>query len=578
MSKLARVLAPLVVALATLPAVAGASPLENAYSGGYRGNAPHSPNFIWQSSLIAPDDWITGTDWFPPSSLQQASDLAFTGNYVLEAEYTHFRFVDVSDPKHPREVPGSNTLCPAAQGDVIVFGNLMIRGQESSHNIPNGDLHRSCETAGAGEAGVAFVGLTILDISDVSHPRQIIGVPTCGGSHTITKYYDDVKNRLIILSTSGSKGTSAPQWGLDCSAGVVTSGRVDAVEVPLDHPERAHLLSRYVPTGGATGGCHDVNTFEELHLIAVACNSGNQASLIDVRDFDNPQILWTFTYPGISTMHTAGFSWSGRYVYVDAEPGGGSNDECNYDDDPVKYTLFIIDRVTGRLVGQWHMSHPQATQPGGEAEYCTLHELNTVPFIDRNVIASSCYNCGNHVVDVTNARAPREVGFWDPPPSPGPVTTSLSDLSKKNGEGCWTGYWYNDDLYCNEELFGLHVWTVNEPWWREAVTMGELNPQTMTRRMRCSVSVTGGPKRARKAGRVIARVSVFGPVTAQPAWGAKVEVSAPGFFRLVKTGESGTVSVSVKASKAGKLRVTVPEHENMLGCAAPAKSIARMAR
>jgi len=316
-----------------------------------------------------------------------------------------------------------------------------------------------------------------------------------------------------------------------------------------------------------------VNTFEELHLVGLACPSGNMATLLDVSDINNPVIKWTFTYPGISTMHTAGFTYSGKYVLVDAEPGGGSNDECNYNDDPVKYTLFIINRFTGALVGQFHLPHPQATQPNGDTAYCTLHELNVAPFIDRDIVASSCYNCGQNIIDITNVRAPRELGYWDAPE--GPTYTNYND---KNGEGCWTGYWWNDSLYCNELDYGLHIWTVNEPWWKQALTLDEQNPQTTTHLMRCSVSYTGGPTRARKAGTVSVKVNVSGPAHLQPAWGAKVDVKAPGFYKRILTGENGTATVSVKASKAGKLSVTVPEHENMLGCAAPSKSIKRVIR
>jgi hypothetical protein len=587
MTKLLRSIVLLALAFAILPSLAGATPVQSPYSGLYYGNAAHSPNFVWQSSLVAPSDWIqsptSATD--PTSDGQYMSDMAFQGNLAIDASYTHFRVLDVSDPTHPTMLPGENPqgiLCPGGQGDTMVFGDLLFRVNESNRNVPNGDLTRPCGPVGPGELSVGFLGLTIFDFSNPAQPKPIIGVPTCNGAHTATKYYDDVTNKLFIIMTKGNGTTSNPQWGLDCSAAAVTGARVDLIEVPLDHPERAHLVG-WLPTGGVTGvntGCHDVNVFEELHLVALACPSGQQATLLDVTDIYNPKILWTFTYPGISTMHTAGFTYSGKYVLVDAEPGGGSNAECDYNDDQVKYTLFILDRFTGKLVGQFHLPHPQATAinttGSGQVEptYCTLHELNTAPFIDRDIVASSCYNCGQNVIDITNPRAPREVGFWDPPEYPGVYV----GLHTKNGAGCWTGYWYNDSLYCNELDYGLHIWTVNEPWWKQSISLDEQNPQTLTHRMRCSVSYTGGPTRAHKAGKLSVKVNVSGPAHLQPAWAAKVDVRAPGFYKQIKTGENGTASVSVKASKSGKLQVSVPEHENMLGCSAPTKSIKRAIR
>lgn len=576
MAKLLRFFALAVFAAAVLAVPAGALPVQTQYSGLYYGNAPHSPNFVWQASLVAPETWIAGppitATTSVPSGGQYMSDMAFQGDLAIDASYNQFRVLDVSDPTNPHPLPGSDpqgTRCLGGQGDMVVVGNLLFRANESNRNIPNADLTRPCDTPQPGETSVGFIGLTIFDFTDKAHPKPIIGVPTCNGAHTMTKYYDDIGNKLYMIMTKGNGTASNPQWGLDCSAAAAPGARVDLIEVPLDHPEQAHIAG-YLPTGGTGNGCHDVNVYEELHLVALACPSGNQATLLDVSDIHNPIPLWTFTYPGISTMHTAGFTYSGKYVLVDAEPGGGSNDECNYNDDPVKYTLFVIDRFTGKLVGQFHLPHPQATQPGGDTAYCTLHELNTAPFIDRDIVASSCYNCGQNVIDITNPRAIREVGFWDAPEGP-----SYTNYQDKNGEGCWTGYWWNDSLYCNELDYGLHVWTVNEPWWKQSITLDEQNPQTLTKRMRCSVSYTGGPTRAKKSGKVTVKVNVFGPAHTQPAWGAKANVKAPGFYKTISMGENGTASVSVKASKSGKLSVTVPEHENMLGCSAPSKTIKR---
>jgi hypothetical protein len=583
MLKLLRVFALAVFAASVLALPASAIPVQSPYSGLYYGNAAHSPNFTWESSLVAPESWIQSpNNTSPTSDGQYMSDMAFQGNLAIDASYNQFRVLDISDPTNPKMLPGEDPQgikCLGGQGDMIVYGNLLFRANESARQIPNGDLTRPCDTPQPGESSVAFVGLTIFDFSNPAKPKPIIGVPACSGAHTMTKYYDDIQNKLYIIMTRGSAGTSNPQWGLDCSAAAVPSSRVDLIEVPLDHPEQAHLAG-WLPTGGTPGtnsGCHDVNTYEELHLVGLACPSGNMATLLDVTDINNPVIKWTFTYPGISTMHTAGFTYSGKYVLVDAEPGGGSNAECDYNDDPVKFTLFIINRFNGQLVGQFHLPHPQATAlvppEGGVVEptYCTLHELNTAPFIDRDIVASSCYNCGQNIIDITNPRAPRELGFWDPPEYPGAYT----GLATKNGAGCWTGYWYNDSLYCNELDYGLHIWTVNEPWWKQSITLDEQNPQTITKRMRCSVSYTGGPTRAKKAGTVNVKVNVFGPAHLQPAWGAKVNVQAPGFYKTILTGENGTASVSVKAAHSGKLSVTVPNHENMLGCSAPSKSIKR---
>jgi hypothetical protein len=61
----------------------------------------------------------------------------------------------------------------------------------------------------------------------------------------------------------------------------------------------------------------------------------------------------------------------------------------------------------------------------------------------------------------------------------------------------------------------------------------------------------------------------------QAAKGVHVVVKAPGFYKELTTSLGGTASVKVKASKRGKLQVSAPALENMLGCAAPSKTIKR---
>ena len=244
---------------------------------------------------------------------------------------------------------------------------------------------------------------------------------------------------------------------------------------------------------------------------------------------------------------------------MNGEPGGGGGGECSFQDDTNKPLIHIIDRTTGKLVGQWALPRPQLESA---AENCTTHTVNMVPSLDRNLMAWSGYTGGVSVIDFTNPEAPREIAFVD-----------QYTLAGASGVGCWTGYWFNDNLYCNEVQWGQHVFTVNEPWWKQALDMDELNPQTFTKLIRCQVSFTGGPSKAGKSGTVNATVKVFGPAPLQAAWGATVEIKAPGYFKSFKTGEAGTVSASVKANKKGSLTVTVPALENMVGCSAPSKTI-----
>ncbi len=440
------------------------------------------------------------------------------------------------------------------------YAGINVANTVSVTNGTGGTTGTGAETRTGTPPGVTFRGMTIIDISDPLHPDPIIGVPMCGNSHTQTKYFDMTTNKLLVFGTS-SGTTTQPQWGLNtCSA---PAGREEVVEIPLDHPENAFVrVNGYIPVG-FNGACHDVNVFEELHLLTTACSGGGGASAIDVTDTYNTQVKWTFTWPGLATTHSAAISWNGRYVYINGEPGGGGGAECAYDDDTVKPLIHILDRITGKVVGQWMLPRPQWNN---SLENCTTHTVSMIPSLDHQLMAWSGYTAGVSVIDFTNPKAPREIAFVDQ------ITENAT-----SGLGCWTGYWYNDNLYCNELNWGQHVFTVNEPWWKQALNMTELNPQTATKLIRCQVSFTGGPTKAKKNGTVNVNVKVFGPAPLQAAWGALVEIRAPGYYKAVKTGEAGTASATVKAANKGKLSVTVPAMENMIGCSAPSKNIAKPA-
>jgi hypothetical protein len=567
------------------PVYCAQNPAAPCYTADNMANIFHTPNYIHLGTWIPPrppdpEFWAsTG------SAGQGLSDMAFQNNLAIVGEYSHWQALDVKDPTNPTPV-GPNFRCDGSQGDMIQFGHLLFRVNESGTGrpIPNGDLRRPCGPVGPGEIGIPFAGVAIYDVTDWANPKPIIGVPVCGGAHTATGYYNDnTPGKYYIIMTRGGITSSSPQWGLDCSAAVRPGNSLDVVEVPLDHPERAHLRTTWFPTGGGTGGCHDVNVFEELHLMATSCPSNQTGGLVDIADVDNPKVLWTFTYPGISTLHTADFSWNGRYIYWNAEPGGGTGASCGFDDDPILYTVYIVDRFTGKLLGQWHAPNPQGAGTGQSApntENCTIHEINEVPFMDRNVMTYACYRCGMGVIDLTNPRAARTIGYMDFPTAQGTNPGGPGNIQGLGGLGCWTGYWYNDNLYCNDLSWGLHIWTITEPWWKQALQMTNLNPQTTTFTFKCTVTVSGGPKKAHKAGTATANVIVGNghEIEPQAAWGLSVAFKAPGFYKVVKTGENGKASAKIKASKAGKLQVSTLSVENVNSCAAPSKSIGRAAK
>ena len=56
------------------------------------------------------------------------SDLAFTGNYVIQGNFGGYQVWDISNPSSP--TLRSAYICPASQSDVSVYGNLLFLSGE----------------------------------------------------------------------------------------------------------------------------------------------------------------------------------------------------------------------------------------------------------------------------------------------------------------------------------------------------------------------------------------------------------------------------------------------------------------
>jgi PA domain/LVIVD repeat len=104
------------------------------------------------------------------------SDLAFWGKRAFQGTYSGFRMIDVSDPENPVQVTNYDQCSPGStqgnQGDVIVWGNLLVRSWNSPATATS-----SCD----GElVGLGFEGLHVFDISNPSDPDLVGSVDLDG--------------------------------------------------------------------------------------------------------------------------------------------------------------------------------------------------------------------------------------------------------------------------------------------------------------------------------------------------------------------------------------------------------------
>ncbi|HYE95983.1 MAG TPA: hypothetical protein VD962_07205 [Rubricoccaceae bacterium] len=170
------------------------------------------------------------------------ADLAFSGNTLFLGGFQGLQVYDISDPTRPRL---RTTLpCPGGQGDVSVHGDLLFMSVEETRG------RLDCGPGGVPEPVSAerFRGVRIFDVTDVEHPRQVAAVQTCRGSHTHTLVPDPDDPSHVYIYVSGTSGVRPAEELAGCSeAGPEDPNtslfRIEVIEVPLAHPERAAIVN-----------------------------------------------------------------------------------------------------------------------------------------------------------------------------------------------------------------------------------------------------------------------------------------------------------------------------------------------
>ena len=204
---------------------------------GLRAGLLDAEEAIWNlrrlSSTPPPKEFIGVTD----------SDLAFKGHYAIQGNYNGIQVWDISDPSRPALVVAY--VCPASQSDVSVYQNLLFVSAEGL----GGRL--DCGTQGVEDtvSAARIRGIRIFDISDIANPEYIGNVQTCRGSHTHSLLVDPDDRENVYIYISGSStvrpaaelaGCSDAPPGEDANTALF---RIEVIQVPLAHPERAAIVS-----------------------------------------------------------------------------------------------------------------------------------------------------------------------------------------------------------------------------------------------------------------------------------------------------------------------------------------------
>jgi hypothetical protein len=436
----------LALALAVLPAAAGKS-------GKPRGGGAPSKDL----TLVGE----TG-DNRPVVTFGEAffTDIAFQDSYAYQGTWNGgFRVVDISRPWRPK--PVVEVDCGTFQGDIGVYGDLVFRSIDTPVAAKT-----PAETCDAPPAASGFEGIQIFQLDkpwQASADDLVAAVATDCGSHTHTVVPDRKHGRVLLyVSASATAPTydNDPTWRHECSA---EHDKFQIVSVPLDAPEDAEVIADVPLDGGHS--CHDIGVLLSKRTKLAAC-AGMEGIVFDIDDLDEPERLSSFTYPGVTSWHSAMLSKDGSVTAMGWEPGGGVGPECEAGDPDFFKSIFFYDTESGDLLGTWVLPRAQTAQ-----ENCTIHNYNVIPNRQRDLLAVGAYQAGTYVVDFTDPARPKTVAWSDPPPlNPGALTLG----------GSWGSYWYNGFVYASDITKGVEVFRVEDRSIRaKSEKIDLLNPQTL---------------------------------------------------------------------------------------------------
>jgi len=424
------------------------------------------------------------------------SDLAFRGDYLFQGNYQGFQVFDISNPAEPTHVV--SVLCPGGQGDVSVYGNLLVMSAQETRGRVDCGLDGVADSISAER----LQGIRLFDVSNLSSPRQVAAVQACRGSHTHTLVSDpnDREHVYVYIQGTGSVRDPAELPGCVADADDPNTSlfRIEVVRVPLAAPQRAEIVSAPrlfadAQTGSvaglwaggdhgpgtqqtsATSRCHDITAYPDIGLAAGAC-SGN-GILLDITDPVRPVRVAEVMDPNFAFWHSATFNNDGTKILFTDEWGGGTAPRCRASDPPTwgADAIFTLEDGELELTGYYKLPVPQ-----GETENCVAHNGSLIPVPGRDIMVQGWYQGGLSIVDFTDPANPFEIAYFDR----GPISQEMLFTG-----GYWSTYWYNGRVYGAEIQRGIDVFRLTpsehlseaEIAAAELVRADQLNPQHQER-------------------------------------------------------------------------------------------------
>ncbi len=420
------------------------------------------------SADLGSDNMSLAANWDKDATYRMGTDLAFWDDMAVLGRYNGLELMDISDPDGPEHLGGLD--CNGNQNDVSIWEDLVFVSVDS----PMAD--DSCDAGSASTAdnvaGNHWEGIRIFDVSDPGDITQVSSVYMDCGSHTHT-LVPDPEHRDRVTGEPAPRVliyvSSYPLGGQGARCNAASHQRISVVEVPLDDPTQARVVS--TPSVSPAVGCHDITVFLPRKLALAACISESQ--VWDISDPVNPVVLSHIRNPEMQIHHSSTWSWDGEVAVLGDEKGGAAAASgCNGGGEVPTGALWFYD-----------LSDPLRPQqmswfviPQDEAStMCTAHNFNVVPTTDGSrILVTAWYHGGTHVIDFTDPANPEQVAWY-----------RALDGVRNNP---WSSYWYNGSVFTNNfdagyvpevpESRGFDVFDVDHPSLEGAMELTRLNPQT----------------------------------------------------------------------------------------------------
>jgi choice-of-anchor B domain-containing protein len=295
--------------------------------------------------------------------------------YALLGRTGALVFVDITDPAAPRMV-GEMPANPSGARDIKVYRD---------HVYMTGD--------GAGDHGLMVFDLTRL--------RGVTGARRTFEADAIYHGIASAHNLAIDTASALAIPVAASSGGNTCGGGLHL--------VDISSPKDPQFAGCFTDTEGliAPGRTHDVQCVryhgpDTRFTGKSICFASNETALriVDVTDPANPVALGRGTYPGAAYIHQGWLTDDQRHFYLDDEL-----DELVGTTERTRTMIWDVTDLEDPVMVGTYLGPDNSTD----------HNL----FIRGNRMYQANYQGGLRVVDISDPRAPREVGHFDTTPYEG---------------------------------------------------------------------------------------------------------------------------------------------------------------